>query len=55
MAIDYGKHTRNINAFLDWIDHDAEYLLTAREARQAVAIIEAIYDSAETGRPVQLQ
>ncbi len=54
MAIDYGKHTRNIKAFLDWVDRDAEYLLTGREARQAVAIIEAIYDSARTGRPIQL-
>ncbi|MFB6273693.1 MAG: Gfo/Idh/MocA family protein, partial [Salinibacter sp.] len=55
MAIDYEKHTRNIKAFLDWVDRDAEYLLTGQEARQAVAIIEAIYDSAKTGRPVQLR
>lgn len=54
MAIDYAKHTRNIEAFLDWVDHDAEFALTGREARTAVAIIEAIYESAETGKPVHL-
>lgn len=54
MAIDYEKHTRNIEAFLDWVDHDAHYLLDGPEARKAVAVIEAIYESAETGEPVSL-
>ncbi len=54
MAIDYAKHTQNIRAFLDWVDHDAPFLLPAPEARTAVAIIEAIYESAESGQPVPL-
>ena len=54
MAIDYAKHAQNLRAFLDWIDHDADFLLPAPEARTAVAIIEAIYESAESGQPVTL-
>lgn len=52
MAIDYDKHRQNIEAFLDWVDHDAEFALDGREARKAVAVIEAIYESAKTGSPV---
>jgi len=52
MAIDYTGHTKNIRAFLDWVEEDTAYGLDAREARKAVAIIEAIYESADTGRPV---
>jgi len=52
MAIDYSGHTRNVEAFLDWVGTDADYELDAREARKAVAIIEAVYESAEAGEPV---
>lgn len=55
MSIDYDKHTRNVEAFLDWVDHDADYGLDGRAARTPVAIIEAIYESAETERPVRLR
>lgn len=55
MAINYDKHTRNIGAFLDWVDHDADYALDGREARKPVAVIEAIYESADAGGPVQLR
>lgn len=54
MAISYDKHTKNIEAFLDWIDHDSSFPLRGVEARTAVAIIEAIYASAEAGQPVSL-
>jgi predicted dehydrogenase len=54
MAIDYAKHTQNIRAFLDWVTRDADFLLPAPEARTAVAIIEAIYESAEVGQPVTM-
>lgn len=54
MAIRYDKHTRNIEAFLDWVDAGTDYDLTGREARRAVAIIEAIYESAENEAPVSL-
>lgn len=52
MAIDYDKHRQNIEAFLAWIDHDGEFALDGREARKAVAVVEAIYESAKTGSPV---
>lgn len=54
MAIDYEKHEHNIEAFLDWVEGDADFELHGAEARTAVAIIEAIYASADTGRPVRL-
>lgn len=53
MAIDYVNHTRNIQAFLDSIDDKGELLVTGREARKAVSIIEAIYESAATGKPAK--
>ena len=52
MAISYQGHRRNIEAFLDWIENDAEYGLDGVQARKSVAIIEAIYESAERGEPV---
>ncbi|MEX2673036.1 MAG: Gfo/Idh/MocA family oxidoreductase [Phycisphaeraceae bacterium] len=52
MAIDYSNHTRNIAAFLDALDGKGELPVDGREARKAVAIIEAIYESANTGRAV---
>lgn len=55
MAIDYTGHTRNIRAFLDWVENDTDYGLDGWQARKAVAIIEAIYESAETGQPVALE
>lgn len=54
MAIEYAKHKKNLHAFLDWVDRDADFLLPAAEARTAVSIITAVYESAETGEPVML-
>jgi UDP-N-acetyl-2-amino-2-deoxyglucuronate dehydrogenase len=54
MSIDYANHRRNIEAFLDARTSGEEYLLDANEARRAVEIIEAIYESAERGEPVRL-
>lgn len=53
MAIDYAGHTRNIRAFLDSLAGAGAYDLDGREARKAVATIEAIYASARTGAPVE--
>lgn len=50
MAIDYSHHTRNIAAFLDALDGKVPLVLDGLEARKAVAIIEALYESAKTGR-----
>ncbi|MFC4987880.1 Gfo/Idh/MocA family protein [Saliphagus infecundisoli] len=52
MDIDYTDHRRNIEAFLASLKSDDPYPLDASEARKSVAIIEAIYDSAERGEPV---
>jgi len=54
MAIDVVKHRRNVEAFLRWVDHDADFALDAAEARIAVEIIEAMYASAAEERPVTL-
>jgi predicted dehydrogenase len=54
MAIDFAKHRRNVDAFLRWVDHDADFALDAAEARTAVEIVEAVYTSAAEGRPVSL-
>lgn len=54
MAIDYEGHARNIKAFLDGIEGRARFTLDGKEARKAVAIVEAIYESAEAGQSVQL-
>ena len=55
MSIDYANHRRNIEAFLDARTNDEPYLLDASEARKAVEIIEAIYESAERGEPVRVE
>ncbi|MEF8851479.1 MAG: Gfo/Idh/MocA family oxidoreductase [Haloarculaceae archaeon] len=54
MSIDYANHRRNIEAFLDARASGEDYMLDAREARKAVEIIEAIYESAERGEPVRV-
>ena len=54
MAIDYSSHTRNIEAYLNAIDTGSPTHISGRESRKAVAIIEAIYQSARQGRIVDL-
>ena len=54
MAIDYSGHTKNIEAFLDWDGADDSYELDGQEARKAVAVVEAVYKSAEKNRPISL-
>jgi predicted dehydrogenase len=55
MSIGYDNHLRNIEDFLGALDSGEAYPLDGREARKAVAIIEAIYESAETGDPVAVE
>ena len=54
MDIDYSNHRRNIESFLDALSTGEPYPLDAVEARKAVAVIEAVYESAESGSPVRL-
>ncbi|MDH3585162.1 MAG: Gfo/Idh/MocA family oxidoreductase [Phycisphaerae bacterium] len=55
MAIDYGLHTKNIAAFLGALDRGEQPEIDGVEARKAVAIIEAVYESAASGRAVDVQ
>jgi UDP-N-acetyl-2-amino-2-deoxyglucuronate dehydrogenase len=51
-AITHRNHTRNIQALLDALAAKTPLALDGRAARPAVAIIEAAYASAASGRPV---
>jgi len=53
MDVDVANHRRNIRAFVEARRSGDPTPLDASEARIAVAIIEAIYESAETGEPVR--
>ncbi|QDT67505.1 putative oxidoreductase YcjS [Planctomycetes bacterium MalM25] len=52
MAIDYSNHTRNLADFLAAVDADRPSSIDVGEAWKALAVIRAIYDSAESGKPV---
>ena len=52
MAIDYRPHKRNIEDYLASLAEGREPLLTGEESLKAVAIIEACYQSARTGKAV---
>lgn len=51
MAIDYSKHTRNIEDFLRAIDEERPSVVEPEEAWKSLAIIRAVYDAAEQGKP----
>lgn len=49
------NHARNFSAFLDALDSGTDFVLNGREARKAVALILAIYESARTHAEVPLK
>jgi UDP-N-acetyl-2-amino-2-deoxyglucuronate dehydrogenase len=53
-AISHQGHTRQLADFVRAIREGGKPLVDGREGRKAVAIIEAIYESAKTGRTVAL-
>ena len=55
MAIDYSNHTRNIAAFTEALETGKPFALDGHESRKAVAIIEAMYASAATGKAVTVK
>ena len=55
MAINYSCHTRNFQSFLDALRNGRRPPLDGLEGRKAVAIIEACYKSARTGRAAAVQ
>jgi len=54
LAISYGGHTKNIAAILAAIDAGESPAIDGLQSRKAVAIIQAIYASAASGKPVQV-
>ena len=54
MAINYSCHTRNFESFLDAVRAGRRPTLDGLEGRKAVAIVEACYRSARTGRPAKV-
>jgi predicted dehydrogenase len=55
MAINYACHTRNFEDFLAAVKEGRRPTLDGLEGRKAVAIIEACYASARTGRPTRVK
>ena len=53
-AIGFEGHRRQIQDFIDAIRENRPPVLDGREARKAVALIRAIYDSAANGAPIRL-
>ncbi len=53
-AISADNHRRNFETFLKALDDGVEPELNGVEARKAVQIVLAVYESARTGRPVEI-
>jgi UDP-N-acetyl-2-amino-2-deoxyglucuronate dehydrogenase len=53
MAIKFEGHLRQIQDFIDGIRERRPFFIEGREARKAVALVRAIYDSACSGKPVR--
>jgi len=53
MAIKFEGHLRQIQDFIDGIRERRPFFIEGREARNAVALVRAIYESAASGRPVR--
>ena len=53
-AIDYENHTRNFKAFLEALEKGEDFWISGPEARKAVEVILAIYESAREGKLVKL-
>jgi myo-inositol 2-dehydrogenase/D-chiro-inositol 1-dehydrogenase len=47
-------YLRELRSFTAWVLHGTTPLLTAQEGRAAIAVVEAAYASAQTGRPVEV-
>jgi len=54
-SISIEGHTRQIQDLIDALRQNCPLAIDAREARNAVALVNAIYRSAESGKPVSLQ
>ena len=54
MAIKNEGHVRQIQDFIDGIRERRPFFIEGHEARKAVALVRAVYDSAASGKPVRL-
>jgi predicted dehydrogenase len=54
MAINFEGHRRQIQDFIDGIREKRPFFIEGAEARKAVALVRAIYDSADSGQPVRI-
>jgi UDP-N-acetyl-2-amino-2-deoxyglucuronate dehydrogenase len=54
MAIKIEGHQRQIQDFIDGIRDQRPFFIEGSEARKAVVLVRAIYDSAAAGMPVNL-
>jgi predicted dehydrogenase len=54
MAIKFEGHLRQIQDFIDGIRERRPFFIEGREARKAVALVRAVYDSAASGKTVTL-
>jgi UDP-N-acetyl-2-amino-2-deoxyglucuronate dehydrogenase len=54
MNIKIEGHQRQIQDFIDGIREQRPFFIEGREARKAVALVRAIYDSAASGKPIRL-
>jgi UDP-N-acetyl-2-amino-2-deoxyglucuronate dehydrogenase len=54
MAIKNEGHVRQIQDFIDGILEKRPFFIEGKEARKAVALVRAVYDSAATGKPVRI-
>ena len=53
MAIKFEGHLRQIQDFIDGIRDQRPFFIEGAEARKAVALVRAVYDSAGSGKPVR--
>ena len=53
-AISHQNHTRNFKAFINALETGEDFCISGAEARKAVEVILAIYESAKEQRGVKL-
>ena len=53
-AIPPENHTRNFQAFIESLEKGEDFCINATEARRAVEVVLAIYESAKENRPIRL-
>jgi predicted dehydrogenase len=55
MAFSHANHTRNLGAFLEALEQRRKPALDGVESLKALEIVQAVYQSAETGQPARVR